>query len=48
MSSFRHFLGENKLWWILPIVIVLALAGFLIAHGSGDSAADSPFNYDMY
>ena len=47
MSSFRQFLGENKLWWILPIVIVLGLVGYLIFTNSG-SGADSPFNYDMY
>jgi len=48
MSSFRQFLVENKLWWILPIVIVLALVGYLLIFGGADGAADSPFNYDMY
>jgi hypothetical protein len=47
MSSFRQFLVENKLWWILPIVIVLCLVGYLLFFG-GDPTADSPFNYDMY
>ena len=48
MTSFRQFLVENKLWWILPIVIVLALVGYLLIFGGPDGAADSPFNYDMY
>ena len=49
MSSFRQFLGENKLWWILPIVIVLALVGWMVVNQPGqDAEPDSPFAYDVY
>ncbi len=47
MSTFRQFLAENKLWWILPIVIVLCLVGYLLFFGGAD-ASDSPFAYDLY
>ena len=47
MNSLKLFLLENKLWWILPIVIVLALVGYLL-WTNVDTGADSPFNYDMY
>jgi len=51
MSSFKQFLAENKLWWILPIVIVLALVGWMLLSdppGSGKPGEDSPFLYDSY
>jgi hypothetical protein len=50
MSSFKQFLAENKLWWIVPIVIVLGLVGWMLFAGQGDatSGADSPFLYDSY
>jgi len=49
MSSFRQFLGENKLWWITPIVIVLILVGWLLFQTShGEDSGASPFVYDAY
>jgi len=50
MSSFKQFLGENKLWWIIPIVIVLGLvAWMLFSEPEGAKpGADSPFLYDSY
>ncbi len=50
MSSFKQFLAENKLWWIIPIVIVLGLvAWMLFADTDADKAeAASPFIYDSY
>jgi predicted negative regulator of RcsB-dependent stress response len=50
MSSFLHFLGENKIWWILPIVIVLALVGFMVWSEQNVETPNesSPFQYDMY
>jgi hypothetical protein len=47
MSPFRQFLAENKIWWILPIVIVLLVVGFVLAT-SGDSGDSSPFVYDVF
>ena len=48
--SFRKVLIENKWWWIVPIVLVLALVGFILAKsGSGTGGDDnSPFQYDAY
>ncbi len=50
MTSFTQFLGENKIWWILPIVLVLAIVGFILFTQPpvDESAEDSPFQYDMY
>ena len=47
MSSFRQFLAENKIWWILPIVIVLLVVGFVL-YTSNPSADSSPFVYDVF
>jgi Family of unknown function (DUF5989) len=50
MSSFKQFLAENKLWWIVPIVIVLGLVAWMLfgGGGAGKAGADSPFVYDSY
>jgi hypothetical protein len=49
MSSFRQFLIENKFWWIMPIVIVLALVGWLLMQGGSGAPDDAnPFIYDAY
>ncbi len=50
MSSFRQFLGENKIWWILPIVLVLGAVGYVYFSGAGEGTAgeDSPFEYDLF
>ena len=47
MSSFRQFLAENKIWWILPIIIVLLVVGWVVLTG-GDSGDASPFVYDVF
>jgi hypothetical protein len=43
--EFLEFLGENKKWWLLPIVVVLLLIGVLVAL-SGTAAA--PFIYTLF
>ena len=40
------FMKENKKWWLLPIVIMLLLVGFLIMFGQ--SSALSPFVYALF
>ncbi len=30
LSEFVEFLRERKLWWIIPLVVVFALAGLFI------------------
>ena len=39
------FLGDNKKWWLLPILLVLALFG-LLAVLAGSGAA--PFIYTLF
>ena len=39
------FLLQNKKWWLLPIVLTLALVGALLVLG-GTSAA--PFIYSLF
>jgi hypothetical protein len=30
LGEFISFLGERKLWWIIPLVLVFALAGLFV------------------
>ncbi|HZX11905.1 MAG TPA: DUF5989 family protein [Candidatus Nanoarchaeia archaeon] len=46
VSDFWYFMKENKKWWLLPIVLLLALVGVLIVF-SGSSAV-SPFVYALF
>ena len=39
------FMGENKKWWLLPIVIVLVLIGALLLLASTGAA---PFIYPLF
>jgi hypothetical protein len=45
VREFLDFLTNNKKWWLLPIVIVLALFGILLLL-SGPAAA--PFIYTLF
>lgn len=45
VAEFWEFLGQNKKWWMLPILIVLLLLGMLIFL-SGTAAA--PFIYTLF
>lgn len=45
MSEFFQFLSHNKKWWLLPILLVLALVGVLVVLG-GTAAA--PFIYTLF
>ncbi|MGH7483258.1 MAG: DUF5989 family protein [Longimicrobiales bacterium] len=40
-----HFLGENKKWWLLPIIVVILLFGLLVLL-SGTAVA--PFIYPLF
>ncbi len=42
LIEFWHFLRQNKKWWLLPILIVLLLFGFLMVLSSTGAA---PFIY---
>ena len=45
VMEFLEFLGQNKKFWLIPIIIVLLLLGLIIALG-GTSAA--PFIYTLF
>jgi hypothetical protein len=45
LQEFILFLADNKKWWLLPIVAVLAAVGLLAAF-AGTGAA--PFIYTMF
>jgi hypothetical protein len=45
LREFIEFLGDNKKWWLLPIVLVLLLFGVLVLF-SGTAAA--PFIYTLF
>ena len=44
LREFGEFAWQNKAWWIVPIVLVLLLLGFLVV--AGQSAA--PFIYTLF
>ena len=46
IKEFFQFLGENKKWWLSPIVIMLLLLGFLIIFT--ESSAVVPFIYALF
>ena len=46
IKEFWEFLFERKKYWLLPIIIVLALFGFLIVLSQGSTVA--PFIYTIF
>ncbi len=46
ISELFRFLWERKLWWMIPIVLVLLLFGFLIFFT--ESSAVAPFIYTLF
>ena len=46
LSEFWDFLKERKKYWLLPIIIVLALFGILIVLSQGSAVA--PFIYTIF
>jgi hypothetical protein len=45
VAEFVEFLGENKRWWLLPIVILLCAFGILATLASSGVA---PFIYTLF
>lgn len=43
LAEFIDFLCERKLWWLLPILIVFALAGLFVVF-----TTSSPLGYAIY
>jgi len=46
LKEFTHFLVEREKYWLLPIIIVLALFGILIVLSQGSAVA--PFIYTIF
>ena len=46
IREFTYFLRERKKYWLLPIIIVLALFGILIVLSQGSAVA--PFIYTIF
>ena len=46
LKEFWLFLRESKKWWLLPIVVVLVLVGFLLVFAQGSALA--PFIYTIF
>ena len=46
LKEFWEFLNERKKYWLLPIIIVLALFGVLIVLSQGSALA--PFIYTIF
>jgi len=46
IKEFWQFLKERKKYWLLPIIIVLALFGILIVLSQGSAVA--PFIYTIF
>jgi Family of unknown function (DUF5989) len=45
VGEFLAFMGENKVWWMAPILIVLLLVGVLLVLGATGVA---PFIYTLF
>ena len=45
MKEMLAFLGHNKKWWLLPIIVVTVLLGLLIMLGGTGLA---PFIYTLF
>ena len=46
LKEFSEFLMERKKYWLIPIIIVLALFGILIVLSQGSAVA--PFIYTIF
>ena len=44
-AEFWHFLRHSKKWWLLPIVLILAVFGLLVVLSS---TAAAPFIYTLF
>ena len=46
VSEFWQFLKVRKKWWLLPIVVVMAMVGALLVFAQGSALA--PFIYTIF
>ena len=46
LREFAEYLGQNKKWWLAPIIIVLLLVGTLLVFAQ--TSALAPFIYTIF
>jgi hypothetical protein len=46
LGELLAFLWQRKLWWLIPMIVLLALLGFLIVFSQ--SSAIAPFIYSLF
>jgi drug/metabolite transporter superfamily protein YnfA len=46
VGEFLGFLWERKLWWLIPMVVVLLVFGFLLIFAA--SSGLGPFIYTLF
>lgn len=46
VREFVYFMRERKKWWLLPIMVVMALMGALLVFAQGSALA--PFVYTIF
>ena len=46
LAEFFEFLGKRKKWWLMPIALVIAVLGALLAMAHGSALA--PFIYTLF
>jgi len=46
LKDFIQFLKERKKWWLIPMIIVLALFSLILIIGS--SSALAPYIYSLF
>ncbi|MDX1578429.1 MAG: DUF5989 family protein [Gemmatimonadota bacterium] len=46
MGELLEYLWEQKLWWLVPMVVVLVFVGALLVFAQGSALA--PFVYTLF
>ena len=46
IGNFFGFLWERKLWWMIPLILILFLIGFILVMTQGSALA--PFIYTLF
>jgi Family of unknown function (DUF5989) len=46
IREFLHFLKIEKMWWMIPIILVLLLLGLVLVFA--ESSALAPFLYPLF
>lgn len=46
LGEFLGFLWENRMWWLIPMVVILLVFGFFLVAASSSGLA--PFIYALF